>query len=141
MLVFLRMQKWIIATVNILQKRVCILMRQRNIILRDFTPALTVFSAFRLGYRLAINLANDFVLIPYVYARVTLNNKSEFPFYNFVGGSEEGPTPAAVISTLTVPVGRIRKRMGGEYIAFTRGDQLLWAAELLRRMLCIVLDK
>ena len=53
-------------------------------------------------------------------------------------------TPAAVTGTLTVPVGRIRKLgMGGEYIsAFTCGDQLLWgAAEPLRRMLRIVLDK
>ena len=55
-----------------------------------FHSGFNSFSAFRLGYRLAINLANDFVLIPYFYARVTLNNKSEFPFYNFVGGSEEG---------------------------------------------------
>jgi aspartate-semialdehyde dehydrogenase len=41
-------------------------------------------------------------------------------------------------------MGRIRKLgMGGEYIsAFTCGDQLLWgAAEPLRRMLRIVLDK
>jgi len=53
-------------------------------------------------------------------------------------------TPAAITGTLTVPVGRIRKLgMGGEYIsAFTCGDQLLWgAAEPLRRMLRIVLDK
>lgn len=48
------------------------------------------FAAFRVGYHLAINLTHDFILIPYVYARVTLNNKSEFPFYNFIGGSEEG---------------------------------------------------
>jgi aspartate-semialdehyde dehydrogenase len=53
-------------------------------------------------------------------------------------------TPAAVTGTLTVPVGRLRKMdMGGEYLsAFTVGDQLLWgAAEPLRRMLRIVLDK
>jgi aspartate-semialdehyde dehydrogenase len=53
-------------------------------------------------------------------------------------------TPAAVTGSLTIPVGRVRKMsMGPEYIsAFTVGDQLLWgAAEPLRRMLRIVLDK
>jgi aspartate-semialdehyde dehydrogenase len=53
-------------------------------------------------------------------------------------------TPAAVTGTLSIPVGRVRKMsMGPEYIsAFTVGDQLLWgAAEPLRRMLRIVLDK
>jgi aspartate-semialdehyde dehydrogenase len=53
-------------------------------------------------------------------------------------------TPAAVTGSLTIPVGRVRKlSMGPEYIsAFTVGDQLLWgAAEPLRRMLRIVLDK
>ena len=53
-------------------------------------------------------------------------------------------TPAAVTGSLTIPVGRVRKlEMGGDYIsAFTVGDQLLWgAAEPLRRMLRIVLDK
>jgi aspartate-semialdehyde dehydrogenase len=53
-------------------------------------------------------------------------------------------TPAAVTGSLSIPVGRVRKMsMGPEYIsAFTVGDQLLWgAAEPLRRMLRIVLDK
>ncbi|MGO4479923.1 aspartate-semialdehyde dehydrogenase [Massilia sp. 2TAF26] len=53
-------------------------------------------------------------------------------------------TPAAVTGSLAIPVGRVRKMsMGPEYIsAFTVGDQLLWgAAEPLRRMLRIVLDK
>ena len=53
-------------------------------------------------------------------------------------------TPAFVTGTLTVPVGRLRKMdMGSQYLsAFTVGDQLLWgAAEPLRRMLRIVLDK
>ena len=53
-------------------------------------------------------------------------------------------SPAVVTGTLTVPVGRVRNlAMGGEYLsAFTVGDQLLWgAAEPLRRMLRIVLDK
>jgi aspartate-semialdehyde dehydrogenase len=53
-------------------------------------------------------------------------------------------SPAKVTGTLSVPVGRVRKlAMGGEYLsAFTVGDQLLWgAAEPLRRMLRIVLDK
>jgi len=53
-------------------------------------------------------------------------------------------TPAAVTGQLTIPVGRLRKmQMGGDYLsAFTVGDQLLWgAAEPLRRMLRIILDK
>ena len=53
-------------------------------------------------------------------------------------------SPAAVTGSLTIPVGRMRKMsMGGEYLsAFTVGDQLLWgAAEPLRRMLRIILDK
>jgi aspartate-semialdehyde dehydrogenase len=53
-------------------------------------------------------------------------------------------SPAAVTGSLSIPVGRLRKMsMGGEYLsAFTVGDQLLWgAAEPLRRMLRIVLDK
>jgi aspartate-semialdehyde dehydrogenase len=53
-------------------------------------------------------------------------------------------TPAAVTGSLAIPVGRVRKMsMGPEYLsAFTVGDQLLWgAAEPLRRMLRIVLDK
>jgi aspartate-semialdehyde dehydrogenase len=66
----------------------------------------------------------------------------------FVPNSREASmqdlTPAAVTGSLTIPVGRVRKMsMGGEYLsAFTVGDQLLWgAAEPLRRMLRIVLDK
>lgn len=66
----------------------------------------------------------------------------------FVPNSREASmrdlTPAAVTGSLTIPVGRVRKlSMGPEYIsAFTVGDQLLWgAAEPLRRMLRIVLDK
>jgi aspartate-semialdehyde dehydrogenase len=53
-------------------------------------------------------------------------------------------SPAAVTGSLTIPVGRLRKlAMGGDYLsAFTVGDQLLWgAAEPLRRMLRIILDK
>ncbi|CAN7272661.1 aspartate-semialdehyde dehydrogenase [Massilia sp. LjRoot122] len=53
-------------------------------------------------------------------------------------------SPAAVTGGLGIPVGRLRKlAMGGDYLsAFTVGDQLLWgAAEPLRRMLRIVLDK
>lgn len=55
-----------------------------------FHSGFNSFSAFRFGYYLAINLNDDLVLLPYIYARITLHNKSEFPFYNFVGGSEEG---------------------------------------------------
>ncbi|MCD2515876.1 aspartate-semialdehyde dehydrogenase [Massilia sp. G4R7] len=53
-------------------------------------------------------------------------------------------SPAAVTGALGIPVGRLRKlAMGDDYLsAFTVGDQLLWgAAEPLRRMLRIVLDK
>ena len=53
-------------------------------------------------------------------------------------------SPAAVTGSLGIPVGRLRKMsMGGDYLsAFTVGDQLLWgAAEPLRRMLRIILDK
>lgn len=53
-------------------------------------------------------------------------------------------SPAAVTGKLGIPVGRLRKMsMGNDYLsAFTVGDQLLWgAAEPLRRMLRIVLDK
>lgn len=53
-------------------------------------------------------------------------------------------SPAAVTGKLGIPVGRLRKMsMGKDYLsAFTVGDQLLWgAAEPLRRMLRIVLDK
>jgi aspartate-semialdehyde dehydrogenase len=67
---------------------------------------------------------------------------------NFVPNTREASvrdlTPAAVTGSLAIPVGRVRKlSMGPEYIsAFTVGDQLLWgAAEPLRRMLRIVLDK
>ncbi|MBW2358970.1 MAG: aspartate-semialdehyde dehydrogenase [Deltaproteobacteria bacterium] len=52
-------------------------------------------------------------------------------------------TPAAVNSTLTIPVGRLRKMLiGPEYItAFTVGDQLLWgAAEPIRRILNIIIN-
>ena len=52
-------------------------------------------------------------------------------------------TLAAVNSTLTIPVGRLRKMLlGPEYVtAFTVGDQLLWgAAEPIRRILNIIIN-
>jgi aspartate-semialdehyde dehydrogenase len=52
-------------------------------------------------------------------------------------------TPAAVNSTLTIPVGRLRKMLlGPEYVtAFTVGDQLLWgAAEPIRSILNIIIS-
>ena len=58
--------------------------------------------------------------------------------------TERDLSPAAVSGTLTVPIGRLHKMaMGPDYLgAFTVGDQLLWgAAEPLRRMLCILLEK
>ena len=51
-------------------------------------------------------------------------------------------TPAAVNSTLAIPVGRLRKMLlGPEYVAaFTVGDQLLWgAAEPIRSILNIII--
>ncbi|KPW83684.1 aspartate semialdehyde dehydrogenase [Pseudomonas congelans] len=53
-------------------------------------------------------------------------------------------SPTAVTSTMSIPVGRLRKlNMGSQYLgAFTVGDQLLWgAAEPLRRMLRILLER
>ena len=53
-------------------------------------------------------------------------------------------TPASITGGLEIGVGRVRKlNQGPEYIsAFVIGDQLLWgAAEPLRRMLRIILDK
>jgi aspartate-semialdehyde dehydrogenase len=73
---------------------------------------------------------------------------SDNQWVKFVPNSREASmrdlTPAAVTGSLSIPVGRVRKMsMGPEYLsAFTVGDQLLWgAAEPLRRMLRIVLDK
>jgi aspartate-semialdehyde dehydrogenase len=55
-------------------------------------------------------------------------------------------TPAHVTGKLGIPIGRLRKlkmeRGGAHLAAFTVGDQLLWgAAEPLRRMLCILLER
>ena len=53
-------------------------------------------------------------------------------------------TSAKVTSTLSVPVGRLRKmNLGSQYLnAFSVGDQLLWgAAEPLRRMLRILIEE
>jgi aspartate-semialdehyde dehydrogenase len=58
--------------------------------------------------------------------------------------TEKELTPASITGGLQVGVGRVRKlNMGPEYLsAFVIGDQLLWgAAEPLRRMLRIILDK
>ncbi|HWU85293.1 MAG TPA: aspartate-semialdehyde dehydrogenase [Rhodocyclaceae bacterium] len=74
--------------------------------------------------------------------------KSGNPWVRFVPNersiTEQQLTPAAITGGLEIGVGRVRKlNMGPEYIsAFVIGDQLLWgAAEPLRRMLRIVLDK
>lgn len=53
-------------------------------------------------------------------------------------------SPTNVTRTLSIPVGRIRKLNipDNVYSAFTVGDQLLWgAAEPLRRMLCILIQR
>ena len=53
-------------------------------------------------------------------------------------------SPTNVTRTFSIPVGRIRKLNipDNVYSAFTVGDQLLWgAAEPLRRMLCILIQR
>ncbi|MCS0657971.1 aspartate-semialdehyde dehydrogenase [Massilia terrae] len=78
---------------------------------------------------------NDIIASHNQWVKVVPNNRE---------ASMHDLTPAAVTGSLTIPVGRLRKMsMGPEYLsAFTVGDQLLWgAAEPLRRMLRIVLDK
>jgi aspartate-semialdehyde dehydrogenase len=74
--------------------------------------------------------------------------KSGNPWVKWVpnerGITEQELTPAAITGGMQVGVGRVRKlNMGPEYVsAFVIGDQLLWgAAEPLRRMLRIILDK
>ena len=99
--------------------------------MRCHSQALTI----KLKRDVPIDEINDIIASNNQWVKVVPNNRE---------ASMRDLSPAAVTGSLTIPVGRLRKMsMGGEYLsAFTVGDQLLWgAAEPLRRMLRIVLDK
>ena len=92
---------------------------------------------------LTIKLKKD-VPIDEIHDIIAANNQWVKVIPNTREASVHGLSPAAATGSLTIPVGRLRKMsMGQDYLsAFTVGDQLLWgAAEPLRRMLRIVLDK
>ena len=99
--------------------------------MRCHSQALTI----KLKRDVPLDEINDIIAANNQWVKVVPNNRED---------SMRDLSPAAVTGSLTIPVGRLRKMsMGGEYLsAFTVGDQLLWgAAEPLRRMLRIVLDK
>ena len=99
--------------------------------MRCHSQALTI----KLKKDVPLDEINDIIASNNQWVKVVENNRE---------ASMRDLTPAAVTGSLTIPVGRLRKlEMGGDYLsAFTVGDQLLWgAAEPLRRMLRIVLDK
>ncbi|MEO7494412.1 MAG: aspartate-semialdehyde dehydrogenase [Massilia sp.] len=99
--------------------------------MRCHSQALTI----KLKKDVPLDEINDIIAANNQWVKVVPNNRE---------ASMRDLSPAAVTGSLTIPVGRLRKMsMGGEYLsAFTVGDQLLWgAAEPLRRMLRIVLDK
>ncbi len=99
--------------------------------MRCHSQALTI----KLKKDVPLDEINDIIASNNQWVKVVPNNRE---------ASMRDLSPAAVTGSLTIPVGRLRKMsMGGEYLsAFTVGDQLLWgAAEPLRRMLRIVLDK
>ena len=99
--------------------------------MRCHSQALTI----KLKRDVPLDEINDIIASNNQWVKVVPNNRE---------ASMRDLSPAAVTGSLTIPVGRLRKMsMGGEYLsAFTVGDQLLWgAAEPLRRMLRIVLDK
>jgi aspartate-semialdehyde dehydrogenase len=99
--------------------------------MRCHSQALTI----KLTRDVPLDEINDIIASNNQWVKVVPNNRE---------ASMRDLSPAAVTGSLTIPVGRLRKMsMGGEYLsAFTVGDQLLWgAAEPLRRMLRIVLDK
>ncbi|SEN34245.1 aspartate-semialdehyde dehydrogenase [Duganella sp. CF517] len=92
---------------------------------------------------LTIKLKKD-VPIDEIHDIIASNNQWVKVVPNTREASVKDLSPAAATGSLTIPVGRLRKMsMGDDYLsAFTVGDQLLWgAAEPLRRMLRIVLDK
>jgi aspartate-semialdehyde dehydrogenase len=99
--------------------------------MRCHSQALTI----KLKRDVPLDEINDIIASNNQWVKVVPNNRE---------ASMRELSPAAVTGSLSIPVGRLRKMsMGGEYLsAFTVGDQLLWgAAEPLRRMLRIVLDK
>jgi aspartate-semialdehyde dehydrogenase len=99
--------------------------------MRCHSQALTI----KLKRDVPLDEINDIIASNNQWVKVVPNNRE---------ASMRDLSPAAVTGSLAIPVGRLRKMsMGGEYLsAFTVGDQLLWgAAEPLRRMLRIVLDK
>jgi aspartate-semialdehyde dehydrogenase len=99
--------------------------------MRCHSQALTI----KLKRDVPLDEINDIIASNNQWVKVVPNNRE---------ASMRDLSPAAVTGSLTIPVGRLRKMsMGGDYLsAFTVGDQLLWgAAEPLRRMLRIVLDK
>ena len=99
--------------------------------MRCHSQALTI----KLTRDVPLDEINDIIAANNQWVKVVPNNRE---------ASMRDLSPAAVTGSLTIPVGRLRKMsMGGEYLsAFTVGDQLLWgAAEPLRRMLRIILDK
>ena len=99
--------------------------------MRCHSQALTI----KLTKDVPLDEINDIIAANNQWVKVVPNNRE---------ASMRDLSPAAVTGSLTIPVGRLRKMsMGGDYLsAFTVGDQLLWgAAEPLRRMLRIILDK
>ena len=99
--------------------------------MRCHSQALTI----KLKRDVPLDEINDIIASSNQWVKLVPNNRE---------ASMRELSPAAVTGSLSIPVGRLRKMsMGGEYLsAFTVGDQLLWgAAEPLRRMLRIVLDK
>jgi aspartate-semialdehyde dehydrogenase len=99
--------------------------------MRCHSQALTI----KLKRDVPLDEINDIIASNNQWVKVVPNNRE---------ASMRDLSPAAVTGSLTIPVGRLRKMsMGDDYLsAFTVGDQLLWgAAEPLRRMLRIVLDK
>ena len=99
--------------------------------MRSHSQALTI----KLKKDVPIDEIHDIIAANNQWVKVVLNTRE---------ASVKDLSPAAATGSLTIPVGRLRKMsMGDDYLsAFTVGDQLLWgAAEPLRRMLRIVLDK
>jgi aspartate-semialdehyde dehydrogenase len=99
--------------------------------MRCHSQALTI----KLKKDVPLDEINDIIASNNQWVKVVPNNRE---------ASMKDLSPAAVTGSLSIPVGRLRKMsMGGDYLsAFTVGDQLLWgAAEPLRRMLRIILDK
>ncbi|MBR4802619.1 MAG: patatin-like phospholipase family protein [Bacteroidales bacterium] len=48
------------------------------------------FTSWMVSFNMAFDLGDNFVLQPYIWGRVNVRNRLEQPYYNFVGGSEQG---------------------------------------------------